>query len=180
MASSILDINLKLNNVSSRQRELRLGINFSFAYMLRLIQFCESLIIAVLAPEQNSFAAIQHFSGFTQYTDLTYPLTCQAILTDGFTWQLFAYQLNTIDILSHWMEDDLPANILWASKPQQLIVGSEVSCKFCVQLPLLILGQISVQMNSNVSVFTLPIETSWPCPLQEAAFVPLNNLQCTR
>jgi len=35
-------------------------------------------------------------AGFDQFSDLSYPFTTQTVITNGFQWSFFAYQLNTI------------------------------------------------------------------------------------
>jgi len=59
-----------------------------------------------------------HFKGFTQYTDIIYPLTTQAIFTDGRVWYFAAYQLNTLDLLHQFCESDrLQTNLCWYEGP---------------------------------------------------------------
>uniref|UniRef100_A0A915HNV1 Uncharacterized protein n=1 Tax=Romanomermis culicivorax TaxID=13658 RepID=A0A915HNV1_ROMCU len=45
-----------------------------------------------------------HYKGFTQYTDITYPFSTQAIFTDGRVWYFACYQLNTLDLLYNFDE----------------------------------------------------------------------------
>lgn len=66
----------------------------------------------------TSFIAL--FIGFTQYTDLTYPLTTQVILSDGITWELLCYQLNSVALANDWEECETPSNICWRSGPQKM------------------------------------------------------------
>lgn len=64
-------------------------------------------------------AAQAHNQGFNTLIDMTYPLTTQAILTDGQTWQFLAYQLNTLQLWKDESANDL-VNLCWVDRPAKL------------------------------------------------------------
>jgi hypothetical protein len=49
--------------------------------------------------------------GFTQYTDLLYPINTQCIITNGQEWLFMAYQLNTINLAHDWTELDIKKSL---------------------------------------------------------------------
>jgi len=58
--------------------------------------------------------------GFGPMTDLTYPLSSQAVLSDGQTWTYYAYQLNTTDLTSNSPAEHTQNNILWTGEDLKL------------------------------------------------------------
>ncbi|VDO95000.1 unnamed protein product [Soboliphyme baturini] len=64
--------------------------------------------------------------GFTQYTDLTYALASQTVLTDLQYWYFGAYQLNTMDLIRTWQEENdegnggIRCNVCWHTGPLKL------------------------------------------------------------
>lgn len=55
------------------------------------------------------------YQGFSTFTDPTYPLTTQTIITDGQFWSLYAYQLNTTQIHQDAIESNPRANRCWST-----------------------------------------------------------------
>ena len=62
--------------------------------------------------------------GFNMYEELDHSITTQTLLTDGQTFRIAAYQLNTMKL---WKSDEANStcNLMWISKPYQLYKGIE-------------------------------------------------------
>ncbi|XP_044740676.1 28S ribosomal protein S30, mitochondrial [Chrysoperla carnea] len=60
------------------------------------------------------------YQGFSTFTDLTYPLVNQNIITNGQYWSFYVYQLNTTLLHGKNMPNNPRRNICWALKPQKL------------------------------------------------------------
>jgi small subunit ribosomal protein S30 len=62
--------------------------------------------------------------GFTAYDEMTCPLTCQTVVTDGQHWSFFVYQFNT-----HTFHSDVDTiqrrNVCWSTGELQLFSGIE-------------------------------------------------------
>jgi len=58
--------------------------------------------------------------GFSPMTDITFPLATQAIVTDGQTWNFYAYQLNTTDLTHNSPEEYSHNNVMWVGEDQVL------------------------------------------------------------
>merc|ERR1712142_725006 len=58
--------------------------------------------------------------GFSPMTDITFPLATQAIVTDGQTWNFYAYQLNTTDLTPNSPEEHSHNNVMWVGEDQVL------------------------------------------------------------
>ncbi|XP_004518895.1 28S ribosomal protein S30, mitochondrial [Ceratitis capitata] len=62
---------------------------------------------------QSSYAWLMgqaSFNGFNTYNDLTYPMNTQTILTNGRDWSFYEYQLNTLLVHSHHVDDNPKVN----------------------------------------------------------------------
>jgi len=67
--------------------------------------------------------------GFSNYNDVTYPLTNQMIITNGKWWTFCAYQLNTTILHLHHIEENPRRNMCWITEPMKLfdkIEGNKV------------------------------------------------------
>ncbi|CAH1407344.1 unnamed protein product [Nezara viridula] len=68
------------------------------------------------------------YQGFSTFSELTYPLVNQCILTDGRVFAFYLYQLNTTLLHSLFIESNPRSNVCFALKPAPLyqeIKGSE-------------------------------------------------------
>ncbi|XP_051172636.1 28S ribosomal protein S30, mitochondrial [Leptopilina boulardi] len=65
----------------------------------------------------NAQAAYQ---GFSTYNDITYPLVTQNIILNGQWWYFSAYQLNTMLLCNHHINDNPKRNFYWTTGPMQL------------------------------------------------------------
>lgn len=73
-------------------------------------------------------------NGFFPYSSLTYPICTHSVLTDGFRFRLYAFQLNTIEQLHHDMSEGTPANICWISEPMHLFEGGSLNDSLLLKL----------------------------------------------
>lgn len=68
--------------------------------------------------------AVANVHGFSTYSELTYPLTNQTIITDGQNWSFYVYQMN-----SHTFHSDLPntgkQNLCWSINNVKLFESYE-------------------------------------------------------
>lgn len=60
------------------------------------------------------------YQGFTPYTEITYPLTAQTVITDGRQFSFYAYQMNTLLLCDHNATTNPRYNQCWATKEQKL------------------------------------------------------------
>jgi len=84
----------------------------------------------------SSFAwlnALAAYHGFTPYDELTYPFTCQAVVSDGQHWNFTAYQMNT----HAWHTDvDLKQrnNVAWSSGELKLFQSVDLETRSVIGL----------------------------------------------
>lgn len=70
----------------------------------------------------SSFAWLNAFAshhGFTPYQELTYPFTCQSVVTDGQYWTFIVYQLNGHSFHGDFSPNPVK-NICWSSGEMKL------------------------------------------------------------
>lgn len=60
------------------------------------------------------------FTGFSTFTDLTYPLLTQTVITNGQSWSFYAYQLNTTLVHSEYADENPRRNLCWTTGPLKL------------------------------------------------------------
>ncbi|XP_012257360.2 28S ribosomal protein S30, mitochondrial [Athalia rosae] len=65
------------------------------------------------------------YQGFSTFTDLTYPLLTQTVITNGQSWSLYAYQLNTTLVNSEHADTNPRKNLCWTSGSMKLFEGIE-------------------------------------------------------
>lgn len=59
-------------------------------------------------------SAVATYQGFTPFHDITYPLVCQTIITNGQDWKFFMYQLNTYAFHND-VDQKNKRNLCWSS-----------------------------------------------------------------
>lgn len=65
-------------------------------------------------------------SGFGPYTELTYPITTQTIITNGQDYSFYAYQLNTSALYQRFSGDANPRrNVCFSTDEMKLFEGIE-------------------------------------------------------
>ncbi|XP_059621463.1 large ribosomal subunit protein mL65 [Phlebotomus argentipes] len=60
------------------------------------------------------------YQGFNTYNELTYPLVAQTVITDGQKWSFYAYQLNTLLLHSHHIQENPRVNECWGTREEKL------------------------------------------------------------
>jgi len=63
--------------------------------------------------------------GFSPMTEITFPLSTQATVTDGKTWSYYAYQLNTTDLTTNKPDEHKHNNVMWVGEDNHLFTGVE-------------------------------------------------------
>lgn len=66
------------------------------------------------------YLRLHKISGFSTFNDITYPLTTQAVITDGQWWSFCVYQLNTTLIHSEHVTENPKRNVCWITEPIKL------------------------------------------------------------
>jgi len=77
--------------------------------------------------------AAAHYQGFCSYIDLTYPIVSQGVITDGYSWQFYTLQTDSIEI---WRDDDAfkKGSEMWMTRKMNMDSDADVILKILVNV----------------------------------------------
>lgn len=87
----------------------------------------ESIHSLAIASSYSWLLGQACYQGFSTFTELTYPLTTQTIITDGQHWSFYAYQLNTTQVHQDALAENPKVNRCWSSSDGELKLFEEIS-----------------------------------------------------